>query len=650
MVPGDAGGKAAQGMSAIFGILRFDGGAASPRDLERMGNTLAHRGPDGRRFVSDGPVGLGHCLMRVNQEDLFERQPIVDREAELTLVADCRIDNRKQLADAFGLSAADIRNMPDSAFVLRSYKKWGEDCAEHLLGDFAFAIWDGRARKLVLARDHMGQRYVHYHHGKNFFTFAAEIKALWAVPGVPRTLDDMRVGRFILGDLSPPDGATIFSDIRGALGGGVLSVGTDGTLRARRYWQPQPGSEHEGRDEAYYVESYRRIFAEAVAARVRRLIAPPALSLSGGFDSAAIAGLSAPHLKGRKLIAVASVMQEGYVGPTRDARHWVDVCKRAMPHLDVHYYVRGDATIFTGIERRLTTADGLWLIGDHVIDGLYALAAGASARLIMDGICGDDALNPRGEGHLIHHLRSGRLRDFLREFTAYRPATGLSPLSRLRAEIRVRAIPRWLRWLVRDARRGFAPRWSESFIAPGLAETMAQAGALETSAWLSAPHKRSRQGKEGQHWLRYVASMPSPHHAVAAARWNLDVSRPTMDKRVIEFGLAVPVRLRVRNGYNRYLARTALADVLPKDFQTRGWRQDLIMPDGAEMVGEALPRLRAEAARLATDEVLARYIDFRKLQRALEAAPPTKLDLKPVQAIRAFQAARYAAWFSGRNR
>ncbi|MEI9803356.1 MAG: hypothetical protein WDN48_01430 [Pseudolabrys sp.] len=61
-------------MSAIFGILRFDSGAVAPRDLERMANTLAHRGPDGRKLMTSGHVGLGHCLMRVNNEDLFEAQ------------------------------------------------------------------------------------------------------------------------------------------------------------------------------------------------------------------------------------------------------------------------------------------------------------------------------------------------------------------------------------------------------------------------------------------------------------------------------------------------------------------------------------------------------------------------------------------------
>lgn len=165
-------------MSAIFGILRFDGGAVSARELERMGKTLAHRGPDGRKYRVDGAIGLGHCLMQVNQEDLFEAQPLHDREEDIVLAADLRLDNRAELAAAFGLDAANLCDLPDSALVLRAYKQWGDDCAGHLLGDFTFAIWDGRTKKLLLGRDHMGQRYVHYHRGKGFFAFATEIKAL----------------------------------------------------------------------------------------------------------------------------------------------------------------------------------------------------------------------------------------------------------------------------------------------------------------------------------------------------------------------------------------------------------------------------------------------------------------------------------------
>src|SRR5262249_18604358 len=144
-------------MSALFGILRTDGDSSSARDLQRLANALAHCGPDRVRLWHQGAAGLGHCLLRVTREDAFDGQPLFDQEASLALVADVRLDNRDQLAEGLGVGPAWPQGTPDSAILMHAYKRWGEDCAERLLGDFVFAIWDAANRKLVFCRDHMGQ-------------------------------------------------------------------------------------------------------------------------------------------------------------------------------------------------------------------------------------------------------------------------------------------------------------------------------------------------------------------------------------------------------------------------------------------------------------------------------------------------------------
>ncbi len=83
-------------MSGIFGILRFDGAAVTERELERLADAMAYRGPDGRDYVRAGAAGLGHCLMRVTKEDRFEAQPLIDSRSGLVLVGDCRLDNREE--------------------------------------------------------------------------------------------------------------------------------------------------------------------------------------------------------------------------------------------------------------------------------------------------------------------------------------------------------------------------------------------------------------------------------------------------------------------------------------------------------------------------------------------------------------------------
>lgn len=639
-------------MSAIFGILRFDGGAVSARELERMGKTLAHRGPDGRKYRVDGAIGLGHCLMQVNREDLFEAQPLHDREEDIVLAADLRLDNRAELAAAFGLDTANLCDLPDSALVLRAYKQWGDDCAGHLLGDFAFAIWDGRTKKLLLGRDHMGQRYVHYHRGKGFFAFATEIKALWAIADVPRKPSEKQIGKHLLLDPRPDEGATFFEDIRGVPSGTTITVDPDGATSIRRYWQPHAGARHVDRDEAYYIESYRRIFAEAVECRIRRLIAPPALCLSAGYDSAAIAGLCGAILsaKGRKLITVSSVMPKDYRGPLTCVRRWVEICRRDMPHLDVRYFVRRGETLFTNIEKACLTADGVPRVEQYVIDALFREAADGGARLIMDGLGGDQTLNQRGGGALAHFLRTCQFRRFMAEFGPHLRLSGHSLWVTLRRDIVGPFVPQWMGRAVRAVRSGFAPLWFDAPITPYFAAAMIGSGAVDEREILGRYWFDNDLRTRTQQVLRNWMASNGRNDANAAAAHGLDITRPLMDKRAVEFGLAIPENLYVKNGRRRYLASCALADVYPPEFQTRSPAQDLLEPDYAKMLDDSRPQLATELARLAGNPALRKYIDFARLERIFDAsiAAPT-LNATDGLVLRTLRTAQYIAWLDGTN-
>ncbi len=638
-------------MSAIFGILRFDGAEVSARDLERMGNVLAHRGPDGRKFSVDGAVGLGHCLMRVNNEDLFEAQPLHDPKADLTLVADLRIDNREELGGIFGIGAAELRDMPDSALVLCAYKKWGEDCAAHLLGDFAFALWDDRQKKLLLGRDHMGQRQVHYHHSNAFFVFATEIKALWAVPDVPRKLDEQQIGRIIMVDQHSEDGATLFEDICGVSGGSTVSIKADGTLTAHRYWEPRADPIHLDRDESYYIDSYRRIFAEAVECRVRRLLGPPALCLSAGFDSAAIAGLAGSVLtaKGRKLIAISSVMPEDYRGPLPCVRRWVELCRRDMPHLDVRYFVRRDESVFSKLESAFAIADGIPGFLHYILGSLYREAASAGARLIMEGHLGDNTLNVRGGGALAYFLRTGQLRRFVSEFGPHLRMSGHTFWQVLRSDLAFRLAPIWAQRAWQALRRSFVPVWSFRAVAPAFAKSLIESDAVKLSETAGAPRRGKGTRVEMQRDLRNWVAKSRCIEANEAAAYGLDLSRPLADKRVVELGLAIPENLYVKNGRNRYLACRALADIYPPEYQTRRGVQDPMEPDFVGMLRAVQPQLRVEIERLANSAALRKYIDSDRLRKVLGAPLARSELLAAALAFRTFHAVLYISWFRREN-
>ncbi len=634
-------------MSAIFGILRFDGGAVSARDLERMGNTLRHRGPDGVKSVVDGSVGLGHCLLRVNQEDLFERQPIVDRGADLTLVADLRIDNREEVAAIFGIGAAELRDMPDSALVLRAYRKWGEACAEHLVGDFAFAIWDGNAGKLVLGRDHMGQRNIYYHEGEDFFAFATEIKALWALADVPRRLLDEEIARFFhMRVRERPRGATLYANIYAVHGGTVLTVEPARAVKVKShcYWEPGADPVHENRDEDYYVETYRKVLTEAVACRLRRLTAPAALMMSAGFDTAAIAGIAGPVVtaQGRKLITLSWLGSNPDAPARGDIRPWLEACRRVMPHLDIRALTRDGDNPLRGMERGFVAHDSPGGSRKSVAY-LFAEAASAGARLIMFGYGGDYTINPRGRGALARYLRKGQFRRFAAELRPHLRETGQSLWTCLKGEIVIPLLPPYLVYWQRYLRRAGPAAEQMSALRNIEGPTMRRLRKRNTTRAEDAIPFAAMRALD-RHLLNRQRRGAAPGWSIPTAAHGLELTRPFHDKRVAELGLAIPEELYVKNGINRYLARRALADVYPPEFQSRR-RSNVGMLDEVALPDWTVPELQSEADRLGKSAKLSVYFDFARVRDYLNSPSVLKKNI----ALRALRTARFIEWFERPN-
>jgi asparagine synthase (glutamine-hydrolysing) len=180
-------------MSGIVGICYLDGRPVESLQLDRMLASIAHRGQDGSAVWRAGSVGLGHCMLWTTPESLHEKLPLESESGDLVTTADARIDNREELITALSINHYLDQVITDSQLILNAYEKWGEACPAHLIGDYAFAIWDGQERTLFCARDHIGARPFYYYKSERIFIFASEIKALLTNELVPRRLNELRV-------------------------------------------------------------------------------------------------------------------------------------------------------------------------------------------------------------------------------------------------------------------------------------------------------------------------------------------------------------------------------------------------------------------------------------------------------------------------
>jgi asparagine synthase (glutamine-hydrolysing) len=466
---------------------------------------------------------------------------------------------------------------------------------------------------------------------------------------VPRVLLEDRVAQSLLFDLPADIGATTFEGIRAIPGGTVMTISAHGEVGSRRYWQPHADPVHEGRDEVYYIETYRKVLAEAVACRLRRATAPAGLLMGGGFDSSAICGLAGPVVtaQGHKLIAVSSVMPEHYRGTIRHARKWVEMCRRHMPHLDVRYVTREGLDIFTGMEKAFLATGNRHSPNGYTARAIFAEIAGAGARIVMDGHGGDYTINPRGQNFLIQLLGKGQFRRFGSEFMAMRRHLRQSAKQTLVRNVLLRLVPApWMNVWMRH-RNGLAP------FGPTMPLSREVIDGRNKSA-RSRFARRTGPGRRGmEHALRMVQNVPAVGYSIPAAAHGLEFTQPFHDKRVVEFGLAIPEALYVKDGKTRYLARAALKDVYPPEYQDRQPGNDDLDPNFLMMAKRIEPRVLAEIDRMEKAGRLSKYFDFPRMRAMLtrrtveQHASGNEYDTQ--QAVLAFLAARYIEWFRGDN-
>src|SRR5688572_29984069 len=172
-------------MTALAGLWRFDGKPDADACVVRMLTAQAVYGPHHQAQWSGGDVALGRRLFRTLPEDRHDRGPVESSRGNLVLAADVRLDNRDDLIAALGIATDRARRMCDAAILLEAYERWEESAVDRLVGDFAFALWDAERRKLVLARDFLGQRPLYYHRGARFLAFASMPKGLHTLDEIP---------------------------------------------------------------------------------------------------------------------------------------------------------------------------------------------------------------------------------------------------------------------------------------------------------------------------------------------------------------------------------------------------------------------------------------------------------------------------------
>jgi len=570
-------------MCGIAGIIRSDGpsppvglrpAGGRPADREvlaRMAARLAHRGPDQEGLWLGDGAGLAVRRLAVI-DPAGGRQPLASEDASVWLAYNGEIYNYRELRAGLAARGHTLRSAGDSEVLVHLYEDHGADLLGRLTGMFALAIWDARRRRLLVARDRLGQKPLYWWHGPGAFVFASEVAALLECPDVPRQADRLALGQFLRFGYVPAP-RTGFAAIRKLPPAHYLlfDAATGAIAGPTRYWDIPRGPADLGPSPAEWRERLREVLSEAVRSQLVADV-PLGVLLSGGLDSSAVAALAAAHSQGPLRTFTVRFAETGWdeSGYAREAARHIGAshtellvrprCVEALGELvERHGEPFADsssiAMYYLGREarRQVTVAlsgDG----GDESFGGYPRHAAMAAS----------ERLGPRLR-RLLAHLgrrmgphagRKSRWNDARR----FLSALDLDPL------------PRYLAWRSLFSADGLA-----ALLAPDFAQEAL--GDDPTEPWRGA-----LAGLEDRPWLDRAMAIDLADYLpndclakvdIASMRHSLEVRSPMLDHRVVELARRMPVHLKWRRRAGRLpqgkaVLREAMADLLPAGILGRG--------------------------------------------------------------------------------
>lgn len=581
-------------MSAIAGFRGF-GSALSPDSfLRRMLTRLAPFGPDDTASSSTGEVSFGRCLYRRLAEDTYDRQPLTSDDGATVMVADVRLDNRENLLSELAWGAAAVA---DAQLLFGCWLRWREAMFDKILGDFAFAVWDGREQTMILARDTAGERPLHYCLGPGYHAFASMPQALANLPGQDGAADPRRMAEFVA-DLPPSGSPSFYKGISRVEPGSMVVLGPGGVTH-RRYWDPR-GREIRLLRAEEYGEAMREQLDRAVARRLRRSRGSLGAHLSSGFDSSAVSTSAASLLKpsGEPVHSFTSAPHLDFSGPVPPGRF-----------ADESALAAATAALYTNLNHHAVRVEGVSALKllerdhreagqpvGHVCNNIWYTAIQERARdsgvsVMLTGEAGNFTLSAGlALDQLPDFLRAGRISTWAREVRAL-VRNGYSWKNIANASAGP-WLPKAVYFALRRLQTDYASGAEDlTFVAPAWKSEMARLA--QSSGWEVKPARNSKDRR----WNYLQTYDPGNYRKRSLARWGIEERDPTADRALVEFCFSLPAEAYLKDGVRRPAMRHALATRLPSEvmnlklrgYQLADWYEHIT----AEEVRSHVRRLQA---------------------------------------------------------
>jgi len=543
-------------MCGIVGIAGFGEKPVFLNEVETMCDAIYHRGPDDCGYYEAPEVVLG--MRRLSIIDLHSgHQPIGNEDRSVWVVFNGEIYNFRELRKDLEAQGHRFSTATDTEVIVHSYEQYGLRCVDRFRGMFAFALWDERRRRLLIARDRLGIKPLYYGMVKGRLVFASELKAILRLPEVDRTLDWRSVSH-LFSFLTTPKDAAIVAGIKKLEPGHLMVCSAGREPLIERYWDVEFRPDH-SKSERDFQEEFRALLEESVRLRLIADV-PLGAFLSGGLDSSSVVATMA-RLCPQPVKTFSIGFEEAEYSE-------LDSARKVATHFGTdHYELTLAPDVLSVIDDITAFLDEPFGDSSAIPTYMVSKLAAEHVKVVLSGDGGDElfagydkylveqrerrhplpALVRRAMGMAARCIPEGvRGANYLRHFSLDGPARYLDASTLFRAD---------------QKEHLFTRAFASSMQACDPTAARLREMAAGRGDWLSQLQLNDLKNYLPLDILTKVDRMSMAH--------SIEARVPLLDHKLVEFAATVPAEMRLRGGTTKYIFKQAMRGILPDEIIDR---------------------------------------------------------------------------------
>ncbi|OFX21200.1 MAG: hypothetical protein A2041_04885 [Bacteroidetes bacterium GWA2_31_9b] len=584
-------------MRSIFGRINTNNQILEKNIFEKGLNRLSVTTKINRDSKLFENSGFGHISFYPDQSNLF------DSNNQYIILSDLRLDNRLQLIEELKISDKSIS---DDEILIKAFEKWGHDCPNHFLGDFAFAIWNSSTQQVFCSRDYFGVKPFYYYFDGKVFIFSSEVNAIRTQIDLNFTIDQQYIADTISIVKSDKD-RTTFTEIKKLPPANYLVLNKD-QIEINEYWKLIPQKIIELNDELI-IEQFKDLIKKAVQCRVSEK-EDIGTELSGGIDSSATTAIASQFTQIKTFSHVLPDQVLGKIYPYKDEREFIHLLTNFCTIKENHIITSEAKGFIDAINENidysgLINQQNFSIFSDH----LYQKASEENVHILLSGFGGDEVISSKAESYRKELALSGQWEQLKNDLQGQKQnqIKVLINLTKYFLKIKFTGLFKLLYQF--KSRKTW---WHNKFENLAIKDSFSKKMNIE-ERYFSQFKKNSSlsfQEKSIERITHPHVSQRLEYCSTAARKYGIDYRYPFLDKRLIEFYLSIPINLKAKNGIGRYAIRKAIEEIVPEKICWRNDKSGATIPTVYMRLFNDREKIAEIITKAKNNSLILKYIDL----------------------------------------